>query len=75
MPAIAMVARTRRAARERRCMGTRDMSSIVNSRASGGHAEIVWLIGLGRACRILAATEAATPSMRAARTAQRMRFS
>src|SRR5690606_14993326 len=41
--------------------------------ATGGHAAIVWLIGLGWACRTLAVTDAATPNARTARTAQRTR--
>src|SRR5437867_866858 len=75
MPAIAVVATRRAAARMRRSMGTREISSTVISSASGGQAAMVWLIGFGLACRIFAATDAATPSVSAARTAQRTRRS
>src|SRR5690606_12311409 len=71
MPAISAVAASRTAARARRWTGTRLISSTVTSSASGGQAAIGWLIGLGSACRTLAATDAATPRTRVARTAQR----
>src|SRR5690606_25443388 len=73
MPAISAVAASRTAARARRWTGTREMSSTVSSSATGGHAAIVWLIGLGWACRTLAVTGGATPRARTARTAQRTR--
>ena len=64
MPAIVAVASSRQNASDRRCTGTREMSSTVSSRASGGQAAIAWLIGLSRACRMFATTEAATPRTR-----------
>lgn len=75
IPAMMAVAINRIAARYRRCTGTREISSTVSSRASGGQAAMAWLIGLSRACRTLATTEAATPSSSVARTAQRTRRS
>src|SRR6266545_3491735 len=73
MPAMAAVAAMRVADSSRLLTGTREMSSTVASRARGGQAEMAWLMGLGRACRMLAATEAATPMVRVARTAHRTR--
>src|SRR4051812_42850751 len=75
IPAMATVARTRTNARSGLCIGMREGRSTVSSKANGGQAEMVWLIGFGRACRTLAATDAATPRMSAARTAQRIRLS
>src|SRR5437773_6786716 len=75
MPAIAVVASSRAAARTRRCTGTREISSTVSSRARGGQAAMSCATGSGRACSTLAATLAATPSTRVARTAQRTRRS
>src|SRR5690606_11809534 len=73
MPAISAVAASRTAARARRWTGTRLISSTVTSSATGGHAAIVWLIGFGCACSTFAATDAATPNARVARTAHRSR--
>jgi hypothetical protein len=75
MPAIVVVAPRRTKARERRCTGTREISSTVSSSASGGQAAMTWLIGFGSACRMFAATDAATPSTSVARTAHRTRRS
>src|SRR5690606_34108738 len=63
----------RTAARARRWTGTRLISSTVSSSATGGHAAIVWLTGFGSACSTFAATDAATPNARVARTAHRSR--
>jgi hypothetical protein len=40
MPAMEAVAASRTAASDRRCTGTREISSTVNSNANGGHAAI-----------------------------------
>src|SRR6266511_1336534 len=68
MPAMTAVPQMRARASPRRCTGTRETSSTVSSRASGGHAAIVCEIGLSRACRTFAHTDAATPTARVART-------
>src|SRR6266498_1274635 len=75
MPAMPVVAISRAAARTRRCTGTREISSTVSSRARGGQAAMICATGSGWACRMLAATLAATPSTRVPRTAQRTRRS
>src|SRR6266568_6521512 len=69
MPAMTAVPQMRARASPRRCIGTRETSSTVSSRARGGHAAIVCEIGLSRACSTFADTEAATPTARVARTA------
>src|SRR6266568_3389449 len=69
MPAMTAVPPMRARASPRRCTGTRETSSTVSSRARGGHAAIVCEIGLSRACKTFAHTEAATPTARVARTA------
>src|SRR2546430_17733656 len=73
MPEMAAVAARRTADSQRLLTGTREMSSTVTSSASGGQAAMAWLIGWCGACRMLAATDAATPRVRVARTAQRTR--
>jgi hypothetical protein len=73
MPAMAAVARSRMTVRDRRWVGTREINSTVSSKARGVQAAMIWLIGFGWACRMLAATEAATPRVSVARTAQRRR--
>ena len=47
-------------------------SSTVTSSASGGHAAMACEIGLSRACRMLAVTEAATPAVSVSRTPHRV---
>src|SRR6185436_20933969 len=69
------VAVMRTAARSRRVTGIRETSSTVSRKLRDGHAAIVWLIGFGFAWRMFAATEAATPTVRTTRTAQRKRLS
>src|SRR6266536_4522856 len=71
--AMTAAAPTRAPARPRWCTGTREISSTVSSIARGGHAAMVWLMRLSRACSTLAAIEAATPRTRVSRTIQRMR--
>src|SRR6266540_452502 len=73
MAAMTAAAQTRAPARPRWCTGTREISSTVSSSARGGHAAMVWLMRLSRACSTLAAIEAATPRTRVSRTIQRMR--
>src|SRR4051794_19496602 len=73
IPAITAVAVYRTAASHRRPTGTREINSIVASNASGGHAAIVWLIGLSWACSTFATVEATTPSVSVARTPHRIR--
>src|SRR6266542_5221689 len=73
MAAMTAAAPTRAPARPRWCTGTREISSTVSSSARGGHAAMVWLMRLSRACSTLAAIEAATPRTRVSRTIQRMR--
>src|SRR5262245_19347155 len=73
MPEMANAAARRTAESQRLDTGTREMSSTVTSRARGGQAAKLGLIGLCRACSTLAATEAATPRARVARTPQRTR--
>src|SRR5689334_22671461 len=74
MPAITTVAATRRTARLRRWMGTRETSSTVSRRASGGQPAIASLIGLRLACRTLAANDADTPQASVSLTTQRTRL-
>src|SRR4051794_33847984 len=74
IPAIPAVATRRTAARTRVRIGTRAISSIVTSSASGGHAAITWLIGFRSAWSTFADTEAATPRTSADRTAHRTRL-
>lgn len=50
----------------------RVISSTVTSSARGGQAAMACEIGLLRACRMLAATEAATPAVRVSRTPHRV---
>src|SRR6266540_4425377 len=69
MPAMTAVPQMRAKASPRRCTGTRETSSTVSSSARGGHAAIVCEIGLSRACKTFAHTDAATPTARVARTA------